>query len=139
MPPPKGLDGILVAGKAVSATHDALPAIRMQSDLENLGAVCALAPAQAVGCCRSPREIDIKPPQQRLGKEGLIPEDAVTRKLSPYRYTDEELSQLVDSIEGEVPLYEYSNMRMNEIYRGRLPFVEICSLGQRSILIWNRP
>ena len=79
---PKGLDGILVAGKAVSATHDALPAIRMQSDLENLGAVCALAAVQAVGCCRSPREIDIKLLQQRLGKEGLIPEDAVTRKLS---------------------------------------------------------
>ncbi|MGC6585936.1 FAD-dependent oxidoreductase [Paenibacillus sp. Dod16] len=130
---PKGLDGILVAGKAVSATHDALPAIRMQSDLENLGAVCALAAVQAVGCCRSPREIDIKLLQQRLGKEGLIPEDAVTRKLSPYRYTDEELTQLVDSIEGDVPLYEYSNMRMNEIYRGRLPFVEICSLGQRII------
>lgn len=43
------------------------------------------------------------------------------------------MTQLVDSIEGDVPLYEYSNMRMNEIYRGRLPFVEICSLGQRSI------
>ncbi|WP_425283883.1 FAD-dependent oxidoreductase [Lihuaxuella thermophila] len=34
---PKGLDGILVIGKAISATHDALPAIRMQADLENLG------------------------------------------------------------------------------------------------------
>jgi len=33
----RGLDNLLVVGKAISATHDAVPIIRMQRDVENLG------------------------------------------------------------------------------------------------------
>ncbi|WP_028608847.1 FAD-dependent oxidoreductase [Paenibacillus harenae] len=130
---PRGLDGILVVGKAISATHDALPAIRMQSDLENLGAAAALAAAMAVRTKSVPRRIDVRAMQKRLAEERLIPESALTRELSPIRYSDGELRQLVDNIEAEQPLYDYSNMRMNEIYRAAMPFVEICSAGPRMI------
>src|SRR5690606_35177116 len=57
---PETLENILVVGKAISATHDALPAIRMQADLENLGGVAALAAAQAVHENCAPHEIDIR-------------------------------------------------------------------------------
>ncbi|MEH7081592.1 FAD-dependent oxidoreductase [Neobacillus drentensis] len=130
---PKGLEGILVVGKAVSATHDALPAIRMQSDLENLGGIAALATVMAVKEKQYPRQIDYRLLQERVVKEGLMPESILERKMESILYTDEELKRLVDSIEVNEPLYEYSNMRMNEIYQKRIPFVEICTAGERII------
>lgn len=130
---PKGLDGMLVVGKAISATHDALPAIRMQSDLENLGAAAALAAAQAVRSKGTPRSVDVRVLQEKLAGKGLIPEEALTRDLAPRQYSDDELSRLVDTIETEAPLYDYSNMRMNEVYRTEIPFVEICSAGPRIV------
>ncbi|HZG79117.1 MAG TPA: FAD-dependent oxidoreductase, partial [Paenibacillus sp.] len=134
---PRGLEGLLVAGKAISGTHDALPAIRMQSDLENLGAVAALAAAAAARGGTTPRAIDVSALQTRLAREGLVPEDAPTRKLSPIRYSDEALERLVERIETE-PLYKYAEMRMNEVYRERIPFVEICSAGPRIVPVLER-
>lgn len=130
---PKTVDGLLVAGKAISATHDALPAIRMQSDLENLGGVAALAAAQAVRTGVTPRSIEIAALQDRLIGEGILPSSVRSRQLAPVTYDDDALRQLVDSIETEQPLYEYANMRMNEIYKKPIPFVEICSLGKRIV------
>lgn len=130
---PKGLDGILVVGKAISATHDALPAIRMQSDLENLGGIAALAASMAVKENKFPRQIEYSNLQKRIVKEGLIPEQILTRTTEPFQYSDEQLVALIDSIEVNEPLYEYSNMRMNEIYQQRIPFVEISTVGKRII------
>jgi ribulose 1,5-bisphosphate synthetase/thiazole synthase len=130
---PKGLDGILVVGKAISATHDALPAIRMQSDLENLGGIAALAASIAVKENKFPRQIEYSNLQKRIVKEGLIPEQILTRTIKPLHYSDEQLVSLIDSIEVNEPLYEYSNMRMNEIYQQRIPFVEISTVGKRII------
>lgn len=135
---PQGLEGMLLAGKAISATHDALPAIRMQADLENLGAAAALAAVLAVRSGKGLREIDLKRLQRRLAEEGLVPADAAERTLKPIVYTDAELERLVESIEADRPLYEYSNMRMNEVYDGRIPFVEICSVGPRIVPFLER-
>ncbi|WP_274652260.1 FAD-dependent oxidoreductase [Paenibacillus humicola] len=135
---PQGLDGMLVAGKAVSATHDALPAIRMQADLENLGAAAALAAVQAV-CTGMPlRAVDLKRLQRRLAAEGLLAERTAERTLRPIRYRDGDLERLVESIEADKPLYEYSNMRMNEVYEGPIPFAEICSVGPRIVPFLER-
>jgi ribulose 1,5-bisphosphate synthetase/thiazole synthase len=134
---PQGLEGILLAGKAISATHDALPAIRMQSDLENLGGVVALAAAFSVKNDEMPRELDIKILQKRLIQEGLLPENILYRKLMPLIYSDEELTELVDRIE-EQPLYEYSNMRMNEVFMEHIPFAEICCVGSRVIPVLEK-
>ncbi|MBB3131086.1 flavin-dependent dehydrogenase [Paenibacillus rhizosphaerae] len=130
---PKGIDGMLVAGKAVSATHDALPAIRMQADLENLGGVCALAAASAVRSGSSLRGLDITMLQRRLTEEGLLPEGTHERRLAPHHYSETDLEQLVGRIEADMPLYDYANMRMDEIYRGMIPFAEIVSAGPRIV------
>lgn len=135
---PKGLEGILVVGKALSATHDALPAIRMQSDLENLGGVAALAAAMAIKEKKPPREIDVRELQRRLVDEGLLPERVLSRDLVPLCYSNRDLEALVDSIEVNQPLYEYSNMRMNEVFRDRIPFVEICTVGPRILPFLER-
>jgi ribulose 1,5-bisphosphate synthetase/thiazole synthase len=134
---PKGLDGMLVAGKAISATHDALPAIRMQADLENLGGVVALAAAYSVKAGKEPRDMDILSLQERLVDEGLLPSTIPGRKLRPIVYSDDQLEELVKRIE-EQPLYEYSNMRMNQVFTETIPFVEICSVGPRMIPVLER-
>ncbi len=130
---PNGLEGILIAGKAVSATHDAFAAIRMQADLENLGGVVALAAAQAVRNHQLPRNIDVKQLQKRLIVEGLLQEDVLTRTIVNKEYQDEELEELVDSLTGEKPLYLYADMEMDEVYTDKIPIVEICTVGPRII------
>jgi ribulose 1,5-bisphosphate synthetase/thiazole synthase len=131
---PSGLEGLLVVGKAMSATHDALPAIRMQSDLENLGGCAALAAANAVKFGTTPRHIDIRLLQRRLVEEGLLPGKVLHRTLQPRVYHHDQLIELVDRIE-EQPLYEYANMRMNEVFTEPIAFVEICTAGPRIIPI----
>ncbi|MFS0613427.1 FAD-dependent oxidoreductase [Lederbergia ruris] len=130
---PKGLEGILVAGKAISATHDALPAIRMQSDLENLGGVCALAAAQSVVKGVPVREIDIQRLQTRLVIENLLPNEVLRRTLKHLNYTDADLEALVQSLQADQPLYEYANMKMTETFHRRIPFVEVCTVGKRIV------
>ncbi|UCE99237.1 MAG: FAD-dependent oxidoreductase [Planctomycetota bacterium] len=124
---PEGLENILVAGKAISAKHDALPAIRMQADLENLGGVVALAAAQAVREKVSPRQINIAKLQKRLVKAGLLPKEVLQRKTKQKYYNDGELKALVESLSGEKPLYSYSVMKMGEVFREKIPIVEVCS------------
>ncbi len=135
---PKGLEGILVAGKAISATHDALPAIRMQADLENLGGVVALAAAQAIREGVTPRHIDVAVLQRRLVDEGLLSKDVLTRTFEPRDYTDAELEALVASLDAERPLYAYSDMEMDEVFQGRIPFVDICTAGPRVVPVLER-
>ncbi len=130
---PAGLDGILVAGKAISATHDGFPAIRMQADLENLGGVVALAAAQAVRAGGVPREVAIPDLQRRLVESGLLPARILTRTLAPRHYTNDALAALVDSLTADKALYSYSDMDMGEVYEGSIPIVEICTVGARII------
>lgn len=130
---PRGLDGILIVGKAFSVTHDALPAVRMQADLENLGGVAGLAAAQTVKEGTSPRAIDLHRLQRRLVSEGILPETVLTRDIGCRRRTDAELRTLIDELTGEEPLYTYSDMQMGEIFAGQIPFVEIVSAGERAV------
>ena len=124
---PMGIENILIAGKAISAKHDALPAIRMQADLENLGGVVALAAAQAVRENTSPREINLSKLQKRLVKMGVLPKEVIKRKIEQKDYDDIELKALVESLDAKKPLYSYSVMEMGEVFRERIPIVEICT------------
>ncbi|WP_180268918.1 FAD-dependent oxidoreductase [Streptomyces sp. Ru87] len=74
---PRGLDGLLVTGKALSATHDALPALRMQADLENLGEATGLAAARCAAAGCQPRELDVPALQRELVRRGSLPATAV--------------------------------------------------------------
>ncbi|MEK7407351.1 MAG: FAD-dependent oxidoreductase [Acidobacteriota bacterium] len=126
---PKGLDNILVVGKAFSTTHDALAGIRQQADLENLGGVAALAAAKAVKENRTPRRIDVAELQQRLVKEGVLPSDTLARKLKSQRHSVAELKRLVEALTAAKPLLSYQDMPMFAVFRERIPFVEVCTAG----------
>ena len=63
---PKGMDGILVTGVGVSAHVDAIPSIRMQPGVQNLGYAAGVAAAMAVKDRVSTRDIDLKALQAHL-------------------------------------------------------------------------
>jgi ribulose 1,5-bisphosphate synthetase/thiazole synthase len=132
---PLRLENILIVGKAISATHDALPAIRMQPDLENLGGIAALAAAQAVRENAPVRNVDLRRLQARLIEEDILPEDVLTRELAPRIYSDDELSAIVDAIPSDVMLYDYSDMELTDLHTGLIPFVEICCAGEQAVPI----
>jgi hypothetical protein len=70
---PQGLDGILVAALGLSVDHDALPMIRMQADLQNLGYAVGVAAAMSARTGQSPRRIDVRALQRHLVDAGNVP------------------------------------------------------------------
>lgn len=130
---PHRLDNLLVVGKAISATHDALPAIRMQADLENLGGAAALAAALAVRDDRGLREIDIRALQTRLVAAASLPADVLTRSLRPLDYSEADLRRMIEALSADKPLYAYSDMELTDLYDERIPLVEICCAGPQVI------
>ncbi len=63
---PKGMDGILVTGVGVSAHCDAIPSIRMQPGVQNLGYAAGVAAAMVSKSGVSTRDIDLKALQAHL-------------------------------------------------------------------------
>jgi ribulose 1,5-bisphosphate synthetase/thiazole synthase len=130
---PRGLENILVAGKAVSTTRDSLSAIRMQADLENLGGVAGLAAAMATREGKTPRAIDVSLLQVRLVEIGALSQQVLGREVVPLEYSDTELETLVDGIAADPPLHAYSKMELHEVYLDRIPLVDACCAGPRVI------
>lgn len=125
---PNNLENIIVVGKAMSATHDALPAIRMQADLENLGGVAGLAASLAVKHKVSARNIPIQDLQSELVKADVLPETILTRELQAKSLDNEHLQNLIERVAKDQALYLYSDMDLNAIYEGDLPLVDlVCS------------
>jgi len=72
----------LVVGLAVSAHRDAVPVIRMQPDVQNLGHAAGMAAAMAAKSGYPTRQIDLRAIQQELVKVGSLPADVLTHKDS---------------------------------------------------------
>lgn len=79
---PAGLNGILVAGMGISVHHDALPLVRMQPDLQNLGYAAGVAAAMSAAKGIEPRDIDVKALQGHLVEIGNLPADVLAEKDS---------------------------------------------------------
>ncbi|MBI5686861.1 MAG: FAD-dependent oxidoreductase [Verrucomicrobia bacterium] len=71
---PRGLEGILVVGLGISAHRDAMPIVRMQPDLGNIGYAAGVAAAMAVRDHKTPRQVGVKALQQHLVEVGNLPE-----------------------------------------------------------------
>jgi len=69
---PKGLDGILVIGVGLSAHCDAIPSIRMQPGVQNLGYAAGAAAAMAAKAGVATRDIDLKALQKHLVEKACL-------------------------------------------------------------------
>ncbi len=69
---PKGLENVLVAGKAYSITHDGVSMARMQPDMITLGAVASIAAQQALATGGRAREVNVGSLQEALSDAGIL-------------------------------------------------------------------
>jgi NADPH-dependent 2,4-dienoyl-CoA reductase/sulfur reductase-like enzyme len=95
---PESVRGLLVTGKAVSATREAFAFIRMQPDLQNLGYAVGLAAAMLACVNGDPDQLDISALQARLAEIGILPPDRPPSRL----WEDDELYRRMGS---EADLY----------------------------------
>lgn len=93
---PRGIDNLLVAGLGISAVRDALPIVRMQSDVQNTGYAVGYAAAMAATAGGDCRRVDIRTLQRRLCDEGRLP--AAALGWTDRRLTDEELAESVRTL-----------------------------------------
>lgn len=67
---PETIDGLLVAGRCLSADHEALASARISATAMALGVAAGCAAALAVTSGRQPREVDVPELQRRLSSLG---------------------------------------------------------------------
>jgi len=100
---PKGLDGILVTGLAVSAHRDAIPVIRMQPCIQNQGYAAGVAAAMSAKMNCPTRNIDMRTLQKHLIKIGNLPESILTDEDSfpiPKEKVAKAVRSVVNNFEG---------------------------------------
>ena len=75
---PRGLENVIVAGLGISAHRDAMPIIRMQPDVQNMGYVAGVAAATASREGKSVRTISVSDLQKHLVEKGVIPPEVLS-------------------------------------------------------------
>lgn len=114
------LDNMLVTAKAFSSTRDANSIGRMNPDLRHAGYAVGLCAAQAIRQGVLIREIDIRPVQEALSAQGILPEWTFVQAEQPSAETLMEQWENGD-IEAALVLYrtEKADIRaaMGEYYR----------------------
>jgi hypothetical protein len=69
---PKGIDNLLITGKAFSAERDAFSFMRMQPDMQNMGYAVGLAAAMALQRSGSVRDVDWAELKASLFSKGIL-------------------------------------------------------------------
>jgi glycine/D-amino acid oxidase-like deaminating enzyme len=69
---PKGVEGLVLAGRCLSASHDAHASVRSMGQCMAMGQAAGLAAAQAASKAKSPREVDVRQLQSDLIQLGAI-------------------------------------------------------------------
>lgn len=80
---PRGIEGLLVAAKAISGERDATSFCRMNADIKNAGYAVGLAAAMAVEQGVGVRGIDLPKLQQKLQELGILPDWAFQAQEKP--------------------------------------------------------
>lgn len=98
---PQKVDGLLVACRGISITHDSAQSFRMQRDMQKLGEVAATAAQLAVQNGVTPRSIPIHELQKRLHATGCLETLPAAghglRKDTPYDQTPESIGKHLSS------------------------------------------
>lgn len=76
----KGMENLLVVGKAISSTHLAQSAVRVQPIVSQMGQAAGTAAAMAVARKTTPRTLSLAELQQELKKGGLLGEEEEENK-----------------------------------------------------------
>ncbi|MCK6488857.1 MAG: FAD-dependent oxidoreductase [Planctomycetes bacterium] len=80
---PRGIEGLLVGGKAISGERDATSFCRMNADVKNAGYALGAAAAMAAAIGRGVRAVDLTALRQELRRLGVLPEWAFAERPAP--------------------------------------------------------
>lgn len=108
---PRGLDGLLMAGRCISMTHDAAQAVRMIRDMHRIGEAAGLAAAIAARDGVQPREVDVRELQQRLVRSGILADEEIEAGARRQRRQPRPICELIEAL-GE----EGRELAMWELY-----------------------
>ena len=98
---PLDLDGLLVAGRCISMTHDAAQAVRMIKDMHRIGEAAGIAAAIAARDGVTPREVDVADLQQELVKTGILTEEEVAAGQREKRRQPRPISELIAALDDD--------------------------------------
>jgi len=124
---PKGIENLIISGKAFSTQHDAASAMRMQPDLENLGGITALAAVQSINNKTLVRDINVKDLQKELVNRKLLPEKVLKRSIKAKDYSAEDVKDWIGKFEIDTTFKSLSNTKMSVLRYDPIPFVEVCT------------
>lgn len=127
---PKGLDQLLIAGKAFSVTHDASAAPRMQRDLQLLGGVVGTAAAQAARDAVTVKTVDVAKLQRALVESGNLPERVLRGAPSP---APSRLHRIVAGLTGD-ERFEWLHMLATERITSVPPLVRLCCAEAQEVV-----
>ena len=92
---PRGLEGILVGGRALSVDRDVSMGVRMQKDMHKVGEAAGVAAAISIQSSVSPRELDRMALQRRLVERGVLEQTDLERKQGRnLRFAQEPLAHI---------------------------------------------
>jgi len=80
---PLGIDNLLIAGRCLSATHDAHASVRSMGQCMAMGQAAGAAAALSLADQTLPRQLDITRLQQRLRADGALFSGAAVERVSP--------------------------------------------------------
>jgi ribulose 1,5-bisphosphate synthetase/thiazole synthase len=92
---PKGLDGLLLAGRGYSQTHNALQFTRMTADLIVLGYKTGQIAADQAWNGIAPKDYDISGLQKEWASLGYLPADYAAPETTGLRFKKEEIARRV--------------------------------------------
>jgi NADPH-dependent 2,4-dienoyl-CoA reductase/sulfur reductase-like enzyme len=104
---PEGVDGVLIACRALSVDHDMHQLLRMQRDLQQIGEVCGLAAAESASTATVPAEIDVDDLREELGRRGILPDQPAE---GPESSTVAEQLARLDSDQSGMAMWRLSRM-----------------------------
>lgn len=100
---PQRVEGLLVAGRCISMTHDAEQALRMMKDMHRIGEAAGLAAAIAVADGVTPRAVDVSKLQALLVQSGVLSPDEVAEGAGGGRDELGDPAELLAELAGEHP------------------------------------
>lgn len=105
---PQHVEGLLVACRAVSQTHDAHNQLRMQRDMQRLGEAAGVAAALAAAQDTTPRALDVAQVQAVLTETGAIRPPAALPEPGPSDwqpppYRERPVAECVAELESDKP------------------------------------
>ncbi len=109
---PKGIDGLLLSGRGISQTHNALQFTRMSADLAVLGYLTGQVAADQAWNNIQPKDYNISNIQKEWAQLGFMHPDYATKRIGNAINDEEEIAHRVKELSLAKPEYLYECIKL---------------------------